>query len=280
MKAALYELLEVAILVFSVTSMVTVGLANTIRRIVSPLRNILAVVRALVANFVLVPLVAFAVTRAIRLDRPLEIGLLLVAASAGAPFLIKLVEVAEGRLGLSTSLLVILLPVTVIYAPIAVPLLVPEATVQTSALAWPLLLTMLLPLAVGLSVRAKRPSWALRIQPITQAVSTVSLIVLVIATVAANFRAILDLLSGAAIPCAFLIIVAAFGIGYALGGSDPDSRAVLGLGTSQRNIAAATVMATQSFGGGATVVMVVVSSLLALVVLFPVARVLRERKRT
>jgi hypothetical protein len=40
--------------------------------------------------------------------------------------------------------------------------------------------------------------------------------VVVIATVVADFRAIVDLLGGAAIPSALLITVAAFGIGYAL----------------------------------------------------------------
>jgi predicted Na+-dependent transporter len=232
MSVFLSGVLDVAILVFSVTSMVTVGVGNTIRQVIGPLRNVGAVLRALAANFLLVPLVAFAVTRVIALDRPLEIGLLPVASSAGAPFLIKLVEVAEGRLGLSASLLVILLPATVIYAPIVVPLLVPEATVQTSAIAWPLLLTMLLPLAIGLGIRAGWSRLASRMQPITQIVSTVSLIVVVMATVAGNFRAIVELLSGAAIPSALFVIVAAFGIGYALGGSDPDARAVLGLGTT------------------------------------------------
>lgn len=55
---------------------------------------------------------------------------------------------------------------------------------------------------------------------------------------------------------------------------------MLGLGTSQRNIAAAMVVATQAVGDPDTVTMVVVTSLIAFVVLFPVAGMMRKRSLT
>lgn len=54
---------------------------------------------------------------------------------------------------------------------------------------------------------------------------------------------------------------------------------VLGLGTAQRNIAAATVVATQSIGDPRTVVMVVIASLVGFAILFPIARLLRKRRK-
>jgi len=45
-----------------------------------------------------------------------------------------------------------------------------------------------------------------------------------------------------------LVMAGAFAAGYLLGGSDPAEGEVIALGTTQRNIAAATVVATQSFG--------------------------------
>jgi len=48
---------------------------------------------------------------------------------------------------------------------------------------------------------------------------------------------------------AIIFLVLSLAIGYLLGGSDPGEKSVLGLGTAQRNIAAALVVAAQNFNG-------------------------------
>jgi BASS family bile acid:Na+ symporter len=61
--------------------------------------------------------------------------------------------------------------------------------------------------------------------------------------------------------------------GYALGGPAPGTRSVLGLGTGQRNVAAALLIATQNFPDEpGVVVMLLVSTLAGLVVLLFAAR--------
>ena len=71
-----------------VASMVGMGLGLTIAQIAAPLKNVRLVVLMLLANFILVPLFAFAITRIIPLEEALKIGLIIVACSAGAPFLV------------------------------------------------------------------------------------------------------------------------------------------------------------------------------------------------
>src|SRR5690606_24558775 len=101
-------------------------------------------------NFVVVPVWAVLLSWMLSLDEPYEVGLLIVASAAGAPFYIKLVQTADGDLGFAATMLVLLLPVTVIYMPIVVPVLVPDvADISALAIATPLFTTMLLPLAVG-----------------------------------------------------------------------------------------------------------------------------------
>ena len=51
-------------------------------------------------------------------------------------------------------------------------------------------------------------------------------------------------------------------LGYSLGGSDRGARQVIGLGTSNRNIALALLMALQAFGGTPVVSAVVANGLL------------------
>jgi hypothetical protein len=58
----LSRLLTIATLAFAVSSMLSVGFSYTLRELLEPLRNARLVIGALVANFVLVPLLAYAVT--------------------------------------------------------------------------------------------------------------------------------------------------------------------------------------------------------------------------
>ncbi|MDB6032235.1 MAG: Bile acid:sodium symporter [Verrucomicrobiales bacterium] len=277
MNDFLATLASLAVLVFAVTSMLSVGLGYTVREIIGPLSHAPGVLRALAANFILVPLVGFAVTRLISLDPFLETGLLLVSMAAGAPFLVKLTQHAEHDVGLSASLLVLLLPATVVYMPLVVPLTLPHATVSAWAIARPLVLTMLAPLAVGLLIKERFDSWAERLRPPLGKASSVALVVLVGGTVLANLGEILNLFGSGAILAAFLLVGSAFLLGYWMGGEDPGIRGVLGLGTAQRNIGAATVVATQGFADPRVLVMVVTASLVGLTMLFPIARTLRER---
>jgi BASS family bile acid:Na+ symporter len=269
-------LLDLAVLVFAVSSMLSVGAGHRLRELVAPLRSGRGVARVLLANFVLVPLLAVAVARLLSLPRPLEDGLVLLGMAAGAPFLVKLTEHAEHDVGKSATLLLLLLPATVAYMPLAVPAAVPGATVSARAIAVPLVVTMLVPLAAGLATRAGLPGAAARLRPHLSRISSVALVVLVAATVLRNLPEILDVLGKGAIPAAALVSAGAFAAGWALGGKDPENRAVLGLGTAQRNIVAAAVVARQSFDDPETLVMVVVSSLVALAILFAVASRLRR----
>ena len=76
-------------LLFVVSSMLGMGLSLTTGQIIQPLNNIRLVILALLANFVLVPLLAFGITHLIPMDQSLQIGLIVLSTVAGAPFLIK-----------------------------------------------------------------------------------------------------------------------------------------------------------------------------------------------
>jgi predicted Na+-dependent transporter len=278
MLEILSGLLNIVVLVFAVSSMLSVGFSYTIREIIEPLRNLRGVIKALLANFVLVPLLGYLIIQILPLDRPLEVGLILIACAAGAPFLIKLTIVAGRDVALSTSLLVLLLPLTIIYMPIVVPILIPEISIKAMAIAMPLVMTMLLPLAIGFIIRAYFLLWTARLQPILAKLSSITLLLLVVITFVVNFKAIIGLFGEGIIFAGILLIFGAFGIGYLLGGPDIAKRDVLGLGASQRNIAAATVVAAQGFEDRDTLVVVVFSSLLGLIILFPIAKFLRRRE--
>ena len=93
----------VAMLSFVVSSMLAMGAGLTVSRISEPLRNVRLVVLALLANFVLMPLGAFALAKMLWLDEPFGLGLLLLGCAAGAPFLPKLAELAKATLRLPSA---------------------------------------------------------------------------------------------------------------------------------------------------------------------------------
>jgi BASS family bile acid:Na+ symporter len=257
--------------------MASVGLGHSFKEVFYPLRNLRAVARVLAANFVFVPILGIAVARMLALPQPLEAGLILISMAAGAPFVLKLTAHAEHNVALSATLLVLLLPATVVYMPLAMPLALPGTRVSAGAIAMPLCLTMLLPLAIGMMIHERFSDCADRLQPIMGKTSSVTLVVLVATTLLANLQRVLNIFGTGGILAAILLIGGAFSIGYALGAHDPEKRGVLALATAQRNIGAATVVATQGFEDSGVLVMVVTSSLVGFAILFPAARVLRQR---
>ena len=268
---------SLSILLFAISSMLSAGSSFTLRDIVAPFRQPDRIVRAIVANFVLVPLLAAGIAHALSLDLSRTIGLILLGSAAGAPFLIKLTALAAGDVALSTSLLILLVPLTVAVMPIIVPLLAPQASVSAGAIALPLALTLLLPLAIGLVLSELAPRWAKRLQPFTRTISTITLVALLVLTIALNLRHVLDIVASRAVIAMLLLLAGSFAIGFALASPHLERRVVLGLGTAQRNIAAATVVAVEDIKDRDTLVLVVVASVITLALLIPLARWLRAQ---
>jgi len=267
----------VAMLSFVVSSMLAMGAGLTVTRIIEPLRNVRLVLLALVANFVLMPLCAFALAKVLGLDEPFGVGLLLLGCAAGAPFLPKLAELAKGNLAFAVGAMVLLMVVTVGYLPSVLPLLLPGVSVDPWQIARSLVLLMLLPLAAGLALRSYYEGLAARLKPVLDSISNVSLILLVVLITAANIDKVLQVFGTFGILAGLLFVVLGAGVGWLFGGPDIDTKRVVALGTAQRNIAAALVVASQSFDDPKVVVMVVVVAVVGLIVLMPLSRALAKR---
>jgi BASS family bile acid:Na+ symporter len=268
---------SVAMLIFVLSSMLAMGLGLTVSQIITPLRHARLVVLSLLANFVLMPLAAIALAALLRLDQPLGVGLLLLGTAAGAPFLPKLAQIAEGNLAFAVGLMVLLMVVTVGYLPLVLPVLLPGVSVNPAKIARSLFLLMLLPLAGALAIKARFAVAAARTKAVLDRVSNLSLMLLVVLITVANINNVLAVFGTHGILAGLLFIAVGFGMGWLLGGPGMDTRRVLALGTAQRNIAAALVVGSQSFRDPKVVVMVVVVAIVSLLVLMPLSRLLAKR---
>ena len=261
-----------ALLGFVVSSMMAMGMAFTVRQIIDALRDVRLVLLALLANFVVMPLGALALDKVLQLNEPLGVGLLLLGGAAGAPFLPKLTELAKGDLPFAVGIMVLLAVGTVGYLPLVLPLLLPGVAVNSEKIAGWLFLLTLLPLAIGLAVRARYGKVAARMKPVLDWVSNISLVPTVFLLAAANIDKILHLFGTRGVLAGFLLI--ALGIGWMLGGPGIDTRRALALGTGQRNIAAALVVASESFSDPSVVIMVIAVTIVGLLTLLPLCHVL------
>lgn len=271
---------NIAVITFVVASMLAMGLSLTVKQVIDPLRNPKLVAIALAANFILVPLLAVLIRAIIPMREGHAIGLILTATAAGAPFLPKLAQTAKGNIALSVGLMVLLMVVTVIYVPLVLPLLLPGVSVDPLDIAKSLIVLMLIPLAIGLFLRARYPDTAAHLQPMFSQISNTAFLVLFVTMILLNWRTILSAIGSGAILAALIFIAVSFALGYFLAGKEPDTRTVLGLGTAQRNISAALVVAGQNFTDPDVLVMVLTGALLMLVILMPLAGELSKRKAT
>lgn len=280
MSELLIEIANVAILTFVLSSMVALGLSLTVTQIVEPLTNWRLVVMGLIANFVVAPAAAWGVAEMLGLDDSLTLGLLLLGTAAGAPFLPKLAQLAKGDVAYSVGLMVLLMVVTVAYIPLVLIPLVEGVEVSAWDIARPLLLGMLLPLAIALIVRARYDE-SKKLAPHLNQVSTVTLAIALVLALVLGLPQLLDAFGTGAFVAVLLFMIACFVAGYFLGGSTRTQRWVTGFGTTQRNVSAALLIATTSFGGDAKVlIMVMVGAVMMMAILLPLSAEVGKRSTT
>ena len=274
----LSKAVPITMLTFVLSSMLAVGLSLTVREILAPLRNYRLIVLALLANFALMPLAAHVITKLLRLDQPLGIALLLLGTAAGAPFLPLLARISKGNLAFAVGLMVLLMVVTVGYMPLVLPLLLEGVSVDPMKIGRSLVFLMMLPLAIGLLVRARLGRLAAKVQPSLSRVSILSLILIALLLIT-NMQNVLSLYGTRGVLASIFFVAAGSGVGWVLGGPQSDTRGVMALGTAQRNIAAALVVGGQNFNDPKVIVMVVVVAIVGLLLLMPLARYLAKRSQ-
>ena len=94
----LQQLADISLPLFVVSTMLAMGMSQHLADVVAPLKRPAPVALALLVNFVISPVLAFALSRLVPLQPAHATGLLLLSAAAGAPILPKLGEISHGNL--------------------------------------------------------------------------------------------------------------------------------------------------------------------------------------
>lgn len=166
-----------------------------------------------VAQFLIMPLVAFLLARYLPVSREVALGILLVGCCPGGTASNVMTYLAKG----DTALSVAVTSVSTILAPILTPSLMlllagKWLSVSAAALFWSIVKVVLIPIILGLIVQALFQKQVKAFIPVLPLVSVIAIVAIVAAVVGQNQQAIAK--SGLAI---FLIVVIHNGLGLLLG---------------------------------------------------------------
>lgn len=232
--------LLVALVVFMAGSLLEMGLRLPARDALAGLRAPLFLGYGLLFGFVVGPALALLVARVLPLEEPYAIGLVLLGLTPCAPFLPAMARRARGDEAAVPAMMLLAAIGTVALLPFAVPAISEDLTADPVAVARPLLLFVLLPLAVGIAVRTVAPGLALAVQPAVRAVAAVATVATLALCLVIYGADLVSTVGTYAIAAQVLFLVAITVAAYALSpGLARDRRAVLALGLSTRNVGAA-----------------------------------------
>ncbi len=146
---------------------------------------------------------------------------------------------ARGDMAFAGAVIPLVAVGTVVLMPLIAPLLIPGLTIDTWALAKPLLLTILLPLMIGAAIRHYADTWATRIFPAVKMFALLSTLTTIVWALVLYGPAMLDTAGSLALLSMTLFMVGMGLITYRFGfGMKQTQRSVMALGMGTRNIAA------------------------------------------
>jgi BASS family bile acid:Na+ symporter len=227
------------VLVFTVANLASMGLRVELPAVLRRLRDARFALLVLCWGWVVGPALGLLITRVLPLAEPYATVVLITSLAPCAPFLPPVVERARGDLAFAGAFIPLAAAGTVVFKPLMAPLLVPGLTLSAAALAVPLLVTVLLPLALGAVVRTNAPALASAAYRPVQVLAAASTVLTAVLCVALYARPMWATAGSLALLAMTLFMLTMGGLAWRFGfGLGRAERAVLCLGMGTRNIAA------------------------------------------
>ncbi len=135
MEVILQQFANLSVLIYIVSTMLSMGLNFFPKQFLEPLKDKNLILKSLAANFILLPIITYIILQVIPLEQGLAIGLILMAAGAGSPFMLKLVQFMKADIAFAVGLMLILSIVTLFYMPLVLSFLLPGVSVNPISIA-------------------------------------------------------------------------------------------------------------------------------------------------
>jgi predicted Na+-dependent transporter len=206
--------------------------------------------RALLANFIIIPILGVILAKVFRLSPPIATGYLLMAIAPGVPFVLASVRKRGGRLGLAVALAVIMPLLSIVTVPITAKFVLPAgaaAQLSFGHFVVTLILFQLVPLLLGSVVAERLPKLTPDLGRIMQIVFFLAVIVLFALLAKQLVHDVASVYGSNGMWAMLCLVLLSLGTGWWMGGPAREDRRVLGIGTALRNIGLAAVIATTNF---------------------------------
>jgi BASS family bile acid:Na+ symporter len=276
---------EIAVGVFVLVMMLSVGLDLRIQQVFAIFRFPRLLSLGLLINYIVVPAIGIGIVKGLALEPVYAVGLLLVVTTPGGPMGALLTQKVRGNLALATSLVVVMNVLNTVVTPFMAWLLhfAPETAngdVPVIAMARTIILFQLTPLTIALWWRHHWESSALRWQPRAAMASNWLIGITAVGFIAKEViqgGAGAIILPGPVLMATFSCVLASLLIGYALGAGRPADRSALCMVTSVRSMGLALLLAAAWFPDPASILTVATYSAVMFWLSLGVGGILRKR---
>jgi BASS family bile acid:Na+ symporter len=220
--------------------------------------------------------------RAFDLPRGVEIGIVLMAISPGAPVALRRSLGAGGHRAFAPALQIMVAVLAVVSMPVAIAALnhlyAGKASLEPGDVARQVFIAQLLPLGLGIAIRRITPSWTARFEPHLKRIATLLLIVLLVLVLIDIAPVVLATRTGAAMVIVTVTALAAIS-GHALGGPHPATRTAVGVCAAARNPGLALLVASLNAAPPGVIPTVFAYLVLSALTLIPYVAFSRRRER-
>ncbi|MFN3983286.1 MAG: hypothetical protein ACK4SA_23150 [Caldilinea sp.] len=241
-----YDLSKLAFIASILLIVFSIGLANPPGTIRAGLRQPWRIGRAMLAMFVALPLFTLVVTSVLRLDTASRVALLALSVSPMPPIMSLKARKLGGQLDYALTIHLAAVPVALLAAPVLVwlaeLLFGRHATIDELAELRVLLITMVVPLLLGIGLAHATPRLAESMARPARLLGSVLLVAGVAAIFWRHLPAILEVAIGPISLAIASMTVFGLWIGYSLGGPDRGNRHALAIATASRHPGVAIAM--------------------------------------
>jgi len=247
------------VFLFTVSNLGAMGLQVKMPDVMPALGNPKFLAQIFVWGWVVGPSLGVLITLVLPLEEPYVIVVLLTSLAPCAPFLQQMVGRANGDIAFAGALIPLVAVGTVMFMPLLAPLLIKGLSIDTWAIARPLLLTILLPLIIGAMIRQYADSFATKVFPAVKGFAQLSTLLTIIWCLVLYGEGMLDTAGELALLAMTLFMVGMAALPYLIGfGLKHNQRSVMALGMGTRNVAAVLAAALAIPDGDPRIVVMVV----------------------
>jgi len=240
MTELLMPMLKISLVIFMAGNLMDMGLRLDPADALRGLRNVRFVALTLIWGFVLAPALAYAIAHLMPLEEHYALGLVLMGMAPCAPFVPALVAKGKGDLGFTAAFMMLSAVGTVVFMPLAVPIMTKGLTVTMWMVVKPLLIMVLIPLLVGMSILRASPVFAGRLLPIVKKITGIATLFVGVLCVVVYGKGMLSVGGSLAIASQVIFFTVLTTLTYWLAfGMPHEQKIVLSVGMTTRNIGAA-----------------------------------------